>query len=216
MKLPPFALERFLARHEFSAQHLLCCSDCESMNVRDLLAREPEAAETFLDLRLGYTESRGSPALRQEIARLYGSMSPENVLVCTGAEEAIYLFMQATLEAGDHIVVHSPCYLSLSDVARAIGCEVSPWVAHEEDGWALDTGELQRLLGPRTKAIVVNSPHNPTGFHLREKTLREIVGLAEERGIALFSDEVYRGLEQNPADRLPPHASWGSGRSRWG
>ncbi|HYW81697.1 MAG TPA: aminotransferase, partial [Spirochaetia bacterium] len=67
MRLPPFALERYFARYEFAVQHLLCSSDCESMSIEDLLALEPGAGERFLRHRLGYTESSGSPSLRQEI-----------------------------------------------------------------------------------------------------------------------------------------------------
>ncbi len=201
--LPSFALERYFAAHEFSAAHLLCCSDCESVSTAELLAMEPGGQDALLGLRLGYTESAGSPSLRREIARLYRSTAPENVLVCAGAEEAIYLFMHAALDPGDHVIVHAPCYQSLAAVAVSLGCNVSPWEAREEDGWAPDPRALRRLIGPRTKVIVFNSPHNPTGCHVPEATLREIVEIAETRGIALFSDEVYRGLERQPSDRLP-------------
>ena len=203
MGLPLFALERYFAVHEFSAKHLLCCSDCESISTGELLAMEPGAQEGLLGLRLGYTESPGSPSLRREIARTYRFMAPENVLVCTGAEEAIYLFMHAALGRGDHIVVQAPCYQSLAAVAGSLGCKVSRWEAREEDGWAPDLRALRTLVTRRTKVIVVNSPHNPTGYHMPETMQREIVELAENRGIALFSDEVYRGLEQRPSDRLP-------------
>ena len=114
MRLPPFALERYFARYEFAVRHLLCSSDCESMSIQDLLALEPGADEKFLGLRLGYTESSGSPSLRQEICRLYDGFSPEQILVHAGAEEAIFLFMHAALEKGDHAIVHRPCYQSLS------------------------------------------------------------------------------------------------------
>lgn len=203
MTLPPFALERWFARHEFSARHLLCTSDCETVSVGDLLALEPDARERFLDLRLGYTESPGGAALRREIAGLYASMTPENILVHAGAQEAIFLFMQAILGPGDHAVVHWPCYQSLHEVARSAGARVDPWKAREEDGWSLDPRELERLLRPETKVIVLNTPHNPTGGHMGGDAFRETVRIAESRGIRLFSDEVYRGLEYRDADRLP-------------
>ena len=203
MKLPPFHLERYFARWEFAAKHLLCCSDCETVSVAELLAMEPGAEEALMGLRLGYTESPGSPSLRRQIAGMYAGLEPEDVLVFAGAEEAIYLFMQAALGSGDHAVVHCPCYQSLTEVAAAAGAEVTRWETWEEDGWALDAGALRGLLKPSTKVVVVNSPHNPTGYHMSEKTLREIVEITEGRGITLFSDEVYRGLEQDPSDRLP-------------
>jgi aspartate/methionine/tyrosine aminotransferase len=203
MRLPPFALERYFSLHEFTSELLLSSSDCESMAVEELLAMEQGAADAFMRLRLGYTESTGSAALRKEISRLYRSVDPAHVLVHAGAEEAIYVFMNAALQPGDHVIVHQPCYQSLSEIARAAGCEVSPWQAREETGWALDPDELRRLVRRSTRAIVLNSPHNPTGFHMGRKQLQETVDIAEQNGIILFCDEVYRGLEYDAADRLP-------------
>ena len=79
MHLPPFALERYFARYEFAVRHLLSSSDCESMSIRDLLSLEPGAGERFLSHRLGYTESSGSPSLRQQICGLYAGIGPEQV-----------------------------------------------------------------------------------------------------------------------------------------
>jgi aspartate/methionine/tyrosine aminotransferase len=203
MQLPPFKLERYFAKYEFNTQYLLCSSDCESLTTAELLALEPEAAEKFQSHWLGYTESQGSPSLRQAICRLYESMTPEDVLVHSGAEEAIFLFMHAALEADDHVIVHSPCYQSLTDVARALGCDVSLWIAREENQWALDLDELRRMIRPNTKAIIVNTPHNPTGFLMSRPDFESIHRFARENNLLLFSDEVYRESEYDPAARLP-------------
>ena len=203
MHLPPFKLERYFAQYEFSVRYLLCSSDCESLPVADLLALEPGAREGLEHLWLGYTESLGAPSLREEIGRLYTGIGPEQVLVHSGAEEAIFLLMHAVLQAGDHLVVHWPCYQSLFEVARAIGCELTFWEARRENAWALDLDELGRSLRPTTRLVVVNTPHNPTGFLMPPEDFRRLNRLLQERGILLFSDEVYRGLEYDPAARLP-------------
>jgi aspartate/methionine/tyrosine aminotransferase len=205
----PFKLERYFAKYEFSVRYLLCASDCESLTVNELLALEPGAAERFGQLWLGYTETQGGPALRAEIAKLYTTIAPQEVLVHPGAEEAIFLFMQAVLEPGDHIVVHWPCYQSHFEIARSRGCSFTAWSGREEDGWALDPDELRRLLRPNTRAIVINTPHNPTGYLMAPDVLREVVRIAEERGIWLFSDEVYRECEYDPRQRLPSAADLG-------
>jgi hypothetical protein len=85
MQLPPFTLERYFSRYEFSVELNLCASDCESMNVQELLALEPGADERLLKLHLGYTETRGSLALREQISRLYSSTNPQGILVHNGA-----------------------------------------------------------------------------------------------------------------------------------
>jgi aspartate/methionine/tyrosine aminotransferase len=125
VKLEPFRLERYFAQHEFSAPYLLCTSDCESMELRDLLALDPHAQEKFQSLWLGYTESSGDPGLRQAVAALYEQITADHVLVHAGAEEAIFNFMNVTLGSGDHVIVHAPCYQSLAEVARSIGAGVS-------------------------------------------------------------------------------------------
>ena len=203
MQITPFKLERYFARYEFNVKYLLCSSDCESLSVSDLLVFEPEADEDLKRHWLGYTESSGAPSLRQEISRIYTGIQAEQVLVHSGAEEAIFLFMHAVLQPGDHVVVHWPCYQSLFEIARSIGCEVSFWEAHPQNQWALDLDELKRSLRPNTRAVIVNTPHNPTGYLMPQADYRALNTLAQERGIMLFSDEVYRELEFDPADRLP-------------
>ncbi len=210
MRLLPFKLERYFARYEFDVEYLLCSSDCEALTVGELLALEPGAAERFERHWLGYTESPGSPALRREICGLYRTIAPDQVLVHSGAEEAIFLFMHAMLKAGDHVIVHWPCYQSLVEVARGIGCNVTRWEAHEADGWALDVAALRRHLRPNTRVIVINTPHNPTGYLMSPETFRSVHEIAQEAGITLFCDEVYRESEHRPADRLPAACDVGS------
>jgi aspartate/methionine/tyrosine aminotransferase len=203
MNLPPFKLERYFAKHEFNTEHLLCSSDCEAMSIADLLAMEEGAAEKFQNVWLGYTESQGSPTLRKEICNLYVTIQPEDILVHTGAEEAIFLFMHALLEENDHVIVHTPSYQSLSEVAKSIGCNISPWRAREENGWALDLDELRGLLHTNTKAIIINTPHNPTGYLMSRTDYEAVHQFAKENDLILFSDEVYRESEYDSATRLP-------------
>ena len=203
MNLSPFKLERFFAKYEFNTEYLLCSSDCESMSVAELLALEAGASERFQQTRLGYTESQGSPALRAEICRIYETMQPEEILVHTGAQEAIFLFMFAAFKEYDHVIVHSPAYQSLAEVARAAGCDVSPWRAREENGWSLDLDELRHLMRTNTKAIIINTPHNPTGYLMSRADYDELHKFAKTNKLLLFSDEVYRESEYDSSARLP-------------
>jgi len=209
MTLPPFKLERYFAKYEFSTEFLLCSSDCEAMSIADLLALEDGAAEKLQNTWLGYTESQGSLSLRKEICNLYKSMLPEHTLVHTGAGEAIYLFMHAMLTVDDHVIVHTPHYQSLSEVAKGVGCQVSPWIAREENDWALDLNELRGLVRPNTKAIIINTPHNPTGYLMSRADFDELNQFVQEKNLILFSDEVYRESEYDPATRLPAACDYG-------
>ncbi|MFN8412345.1 MAG: aminotransferase class I/II-fold pyridoxal phosphate-dependent enzyme [Anaerolineales bacterium] len=209
MHLPPFKLERYFAKYEFNTEFLLSSSDCEAMSTADLLALEPGSAEKYQNVWLGYTESQGSPALRKEITSLYTSMQPENILVHTGAGEAIYLFMYAAFQKGDHVIVHSPCYQSLAEVVRSVGCDVSPWLAREENNWALDLNELRHLMRTNTKGIIINTPHNPTGYLMSRADFEAVNQFAQENNLILFCDEVYRESEYNVTDRLPAACDMG-------
>lgn len=196
MQLDEFKLEVYFDKYEFTAPHLLCQSDCEAMSIEELLALEPGAREAFLKSWLGYTRAQGSPELRGEIAKLYGHVDEEGILVHVGAQEAIFNFMNTMLNPGDHVIVMTPAYQSLFEVARAIGCQISKWELEQgSEGWTLDLARLKKLVQPNTKVIVVNSPNNPTGYTLSAEEMAEIAALARQRGIYVFCDEVYKGLE---------------------
>ena len=204
MRIEPFKLERFFARHEFTAKHLLSASDCEPMSLRELLdLAAPESLALWNQLRLSYTESQGHPLLRAEVARLYQSVSPDDILIAV-PEEAIFLLMQSLLEPGDHAVVLTPAYQSLYAVALGSGCAVTRLnLSLGTQGWSLDLDQLERSLTPRTRLLVVNFPHNPTGFLPSHREFDALVRIARERGLYLLGDEMYRFLEHDPAHRLP-------------
>jgi aspartate/methionine/tyrosine aminotransferase len=204
MRIEDFELERFFARYEFAVRHLLCASDVEGWPMADLLAlADAETAELWRDLRLGYTESLGHPLLRREIASLYESVAPDEVLVFSGAEEAIFVLANVLMGPGDHAIVAWPSYQSLHEVARSTGADVTLHELRAEGGWVLDPERLRSELRPSTKLIVINAPHNPTGAVPDASTFRALVDLAADAGASLLVDEVYRFLERDPVLRLP-------------
>ncbi len=204
MVLNSFLLEEFYEEHEFSAPYLLSQSDCQSMSIAELLSLEPGAESEFLATWLGYTESKGSFQLREAIASLYERIEPDAVLVHSGAEEAIHNFIRIFLDSGDHVIYLAPAYQSLFDIAVALGCEVSAWKLEQTDsGWFLDMPKLRKLIKPSTKLIVINTPHNPTGYSLSAAQLDEIASIANELGIFVFCDQVYKGLD------------WSGGTTPW-
>lgn len=202
MKINDFKLEVYFEKYEFSAPYLLTQSDCESMELEQLLAYEPGAQERLMKSWLGYTEVQGNPELRGLVASLYQSIQEKDVIMHTGAQEAIFDYMNVLLEKGDHVISMFPVYQSLYEVAHAEGCEVSPWnLKPGEQGWSIDFDELEALIRPNTKLIAVNTPNNPTGFTFSEDEMKRLCSIAESHGIYLFSDEVYRGLELDGLNR---------------
>lgn len=203
MQLETFRIERYFAQHEFTAKHLLSASDCESVTLQELLGLADDEARGLWDnLWLGYTESAGHPLLREETAKLYG-LEAEDTLVAA-PEEAIFVAMNALLRPGDEVVVTWPAYQSLAEIARAIGCKVVRWELRVEGGaWSLDPDDLPALLTPRTKLVLINFPHNPTGYLPKREAWDRVIREVSQRGITLFSDEMYRWLEYHEAQTLP-------------
>jgi aspartate/methionine/tyrosine aminotransferase len=206
VQIADFTLERYFARWEFAVRHVLCASDVEPYRLHELLQiADDDSRRRWESLSLGYTESLGLPALREEIASLYEGLTPDDVITFAGAEEAVFLAMHAALSPGDHAVVAWPAYQSLYEVARSIGADVTLVPLNPAD-WSLDVDAVAAAMRPTTRVIVVNSPHSPTGAQLAPEQLARLASIAELHGAFLFSDEVYRFLEHD-APELPPAAS---------
>lgn len=204
MKIPPFKLEEFWKKYEFTSPYLLCCSDAETWTLSELLAIADEhSKKLWHSLALGYTESPGHPALRQEIAHLYDSIKADDVLTFAGAEEGIYCVMRVLIEPGDHVIVIDPSYQSLATLPETFGSEISSIPLKFENEWKLDLEEVKKAFRSNTKLFVLNFPHNPTGTVLDKKVLDGLIELARKSGAYIFCDEVYRYMEVDEAERMP-------------
>ncbi len=205
--LPSFRLEVFFSRWEFEARHHMTASDAETMRMSDLLALAgPDDREAWERVSLGYTETWGAPALRETIASTYDTLSGADILIFAGAEEGLYCAMLALLGPDDHAIVTVPNYQSMETMPVTIAGKVTGVALLPENRWQLDLDDVRAALRPETKVIAVNFPNNPTGTIADQAIFRGLVELCAERGIHLFSDEVYRGLETNDAKRLPQAA----------
>lgn len=201
MRLPPFPLVNWFSAAEGRFDLSLSHSDCEPLSVSDLLS-ESELSE-FATLRLNYGLFAGSNDLRHAIAAQYDTITPEDVLVFSGASEAIYTFMRTTLNPGDQVIVPMPLFNALHAIARSMGCQVVEWRPTNEMTGAYDVSTLVSLCSERTKLIVLNFPHNPTGQMISEEQLRAIGETARKFDAYLFSDEQFRLLEIPPTTTLP-------------
>ncbi|HEY9226759.1 MAG TPA: aminotransferase class I/II-fold pyridoxal phosphate-dependent enzyme, partial [Gemmatimonadaceae bacterium] len=178
MQIADFSLERYFARWEFAVRHVLCASDAEPIGMNELLTlADDDSRRRWENLHLGYTESLGLPALREEIAGLYTNVAADDVITFAGAEEGVFLTMHALLTPRDHIVVVWPAYQSLHEVARSIGASVT-LVPLDPRDWSLDVDAVAAAMQPNTKLIVVNSPHSPTGAQLEPVQLNRLIAMA--------------------------------------
>ncbi len=209
MKIEPFALERWMTTWETMVQYDIAESGILPLRIRDLVdllpeAERPAALASLVELRLGYSEACGTAELRSLLASTYKNCSPENILVTTGAIEANFLLFNVLLQPGDHVVACYPAYQQLYSVPRAIGCDVALWKVRAENGFRFDLGDLEKLVTPKTRLIVINTPHNPTGAMLPESDLRRVYALAESVGAMVLCDEAYRWLTVPGGDPFAP------------
>jgi aspartate/methionine/tyrosine aminotransferase len=204
-----FQLERWMTRWELDVDYDIAESGILPLSLQDILDLvSPEAAEALqrdvLSFPLTYSEARGTIALRQILADTYARATPDDVLVTTGAIEANFLVFNALLQPDDHVVAVSPAYQQLHSVPRALGAKVDLWSVVQDDGFAYDLETLASLVTDKTKLIVINTPHNPTGAMLDDSQLDRVVEIADKVGAWILSDEAYRWLDIPGGDPLPP------------
>lgn len=198
-----FRLISYLSRLEHAVRFPLSSSYPESMSIDTLFELAgKEYRAPFMQTMLDYPPLRGTPELLEAIGATYRHITAQDIISFAGADEAIYASFQMLLNAGDHAVVITPNYQSLESVPLS-RCEVTGVALDENNDWALDTQKVRDALRPNTKVLVINFPHNPTGALITRTQLDELVAMCRERGIWIFSDEVYRLTEFDPADRLP-------------
>jgi aspartate/methionine/tyrosine aminotransferase len=209
MKIEPFLLERWMTRHETHVRFDIAESGILPLSTQDLLNFEPPderaaVLEGLLKLPLGYSEARGTEALRAMLAATYARGDADHILVTTGAIEANFLLFNVLLDAGDHVIAPYPAYQQLYSVPRAIGCDVSLWHVGPETGYRYDVGALEKLVTPKTRVIVVNTPHNPTGAMLSPEDARRVYALADSVGATVIGDEAYRWLAVPDGEPFAP------------
>ena len=149
----------------------------------------------FSENRTHYTHSLGDLELRMEIVNRFKSVygvkiSQEQIIVTSGSSPAILLTLGVICESGDEVVISDPGYACYSNFIKFIGAVPVPVPVYEEDGFQYKPSEINKKITSRTKAIIINSPMNPTGNLLSPEVMGEIAGF----GIPVISDEIYHGL----------------------
>lgn len=190
MKFEPFVMERTQSIWENQVEINLAESGVEPLSLGELT----EGASVD-DTRLSYPQTNGTEPLRDAISDLYPGTDAENIVVTNGTAEANYISALTILEPGDEAIVMHPNYMQVRGVARNLGATAIPLPLHEEQGWAIDTDELKRLVSDKTKLIAVCNPNNPTGAVMSDDTMREVAKIAGSVGAWILSDEVYLGAE---------------------
>jgi aspartate/methionine/tyrosine aminotransferase len=206
MPFYPFIMEEMMSRWENVVEYNLSESGVYPISTRELV-EDPAELERLLNLGIDYSQTNGTPELRERICALYPGSTPDHLLVTTGASEANFVAMWALLEPGDELVLMLPNYMQIWGLAKSMGVTVRPFHLREERGWAPDLDELASAVNERTRIVAVCNPNNPTGRILTAAEMDAIVAAAERVGAWLLSDEVYTGAERLTDEETP--SFWG-------
>jgi arginine:pyruvate transaminase len=157
------------------------------------------AIESLHRGRTHYMPIIGEPALRQAIATAHGRASgqpvgPENVAVLAGAQCALFCAALCLLDAGDEVIVPEPMYVTYEALLRAAGARIVQVPLPASRHFAVDPADIAAAVTPRTRAILMNSPHNPTGAMVTARQWQAIAELCRSHDLWLLSDEVYAAL----------------------
>ena len=191
MEVVPAHLEYWLRDYYFSSEIDLGCSGVENFSfgeLRQLFNITPDDLDRIV---LRDSRTLGDPDLRTAIGNRWGNGKAERVMATNGSSEAIYLIMHSLLEPGDEVVVLDPAYQQLFSLAESIGCKLKHWRLRFENSFRPDLGEARHLIGPQTRMIVVNFPHNPTGASLTPVEQDELIELAAGAGAYLVWDAAF-------------------------
>jgi aspartate/methionine/tyrosine aminotransferase len=210
VQLKPFLLDAWLDQYEHNIEFNLAASTGPSWTVSDILAlADHQTHHRFLNHNLVYSRPAGADSLRGAIAEMQG-VPVEAVQIVTGASEALVALMWLAAEPGANLIIPLPGFTTFSALPESLGLDTRFYRVHRENGFRIDPDEIKRLADSKTKLILVNSPHNPTGATIADGEMEALHDFTAERGIQLVSDEVYHpiyhGRQTKSAARLP-HAT---------
>ncbi len=196
MDIDAFLVEKFMGKYEHDIELNLAETCVDPFTLGEFLrfVGEEDYLEKLKDLRLTYGYVEGLPELREEIASLYHDLPPDKVLVTRGAIDANFLVFFSLINPGDTVISIFPAYQQLYSLPKSFGARVKLLHLKEENEWMLNLEELRSLMDEKTRMIVINSPHNPTGSLLTSDMLREACSIAEEFDAYVLADESYYGL----------------------
>lgn len=206
MRFEPFAMERLQSIWEHQVAWNVSESGVQPLRLEELALTDADRHE-LMRQPLAYTQTNGTIQLRGLIASMYPGAGAGHVEVTNGGSEANCVTLMHLVQPGDDVVLMTPNYMQAPGLLKALGASIVPWPLRLDGGrWAPDLAALGSLVTPRTKAIFICNPNNPTGSRLTAAELDAIGAVASVAGAWVISDEIYRGAE---LDAVETPTMWG-------
>ena len=206
MRIEELQMERMQSTWENLVDYDLSESGVRPLSLSDLVDLGFDLS-AVMDMPLGYSQSNGTPELKERIAALYPGATPEHIEVTNGTSEANYLVALSQIRAGDEFALEMPNYMQLWGLPRSLNATVKAFELSFENNWEPDWEQFDRAVNPNTRLVYISHPNNPTGKVLSREATERIVARCDEVDALLISDEVYLGAE---IDRSRTHSLWGT------
>lgn len=205
MQVAPALLEEWLREHYFNAEIDIGSSCVQNFSLAELRRIVPIPDQELNEVVFDDSPTCGNPRLRRAIAEQWGNGDTRHVMATHGSSEVIFLAVNALLRPEDEVIALDPCYFSYRNLAESKGCRLKSWRLRFENKFEPDFDELKRLITPRTRMVMVNFPHNPTGALVNIEQQKELIGAAAEVGAYLIWDTALAALTYDEAPLPDAH-----------
>jgi aspartate/methionine/tyrosine aminotransferase len=194
MRLKPFLLDAWMDTYEHGIEFNLAASTGPAWTANELLNLGGEAfRQRYLNHKVEFSRPAGADSLRQAIAEMQG-VSVDHVQVVTGASEALLVLLWLAAEPAANVIVPLPGLANFSALPESLGLELRCYRVRRENNFRIDVDEITRLADSKTRLILVNSPHNPTGATLSDSEVEALHEFTSQHGIQLVCDEVFHPI----------------------
>lgn len=207
MNIERFGVEEWMDKYESDAKYNITDTCARPMTLKELFALAGEDREDFVEALFEKEQSYGSiyglASLKEEIAGLYETITPDDILTQHGATGGNQHVLFSLVRPGDRVVAFSPSYQQFCSTPRALGANVTVLKLRRSNGFLPDLDELRKAAARGLRLICINNPNNPTGSLIPEDMMKEIVEIARSSGTYILCDEVYAGVSQHDEDICP-------------
>lgn len=207
MELAPALLERWMRDYYFATEIDIGSSGVQPYSLAELRSLLDISHDDLDRIVFNDSHTLGGPGLRRAIADRYCRGDQTRVMATQGSSEAIFLIMSSLLQPGDEVIACAPCYQQHFSIAESQGCSIKYWTLDFDRDFIPDLDELEAMIGPKTRMVVVNFPHNPTGATIDASLQRALVDVAAKHGLYLVWDAAFAELVHE-GEPLADPGSW--------
>lgn len=194
MFLQKALLEDWMRRFYFTTQYDLGSSGVKNFSIKELFDLIGLTLNDLNNIRFDDSSTFGNKELRQCIANHWGDGDFSSVLVGNGSNEVIFLLLTSLLSKGDEVIVLRPIYHTLGKLAESLSCNVKEWILDPSNHFLPDLEDLEKLISPKTRMVIVNFPHNPTGVSITKEQLDKLIRIVSEVDAYLVWDAAFEEI----------------------